>query len=82
MHLHPVAGIDLASDNLEGTLIAAVGMLDKQVPVGHNLDGVAIPVGAGPGMVDIPSMAVVDMEAADTVCYVHSHSEEGMARFA
>ena len=73
----------MASDNLEDIRIADVGMVDKKVPVGHNLARVDVPVGAGLGMVDIPSMAIVDTAAADMVrCYVHSHSEEGMACFA
>ena len=42
-----------------GIRIATTGMLDKLAPVGHNLDGVDVPVGVGLGMVDIPSMVVV-----------------------
>ena len=76
-------GIDWASDNPVGIHIAAMGSLDKLAPVGHNLDGVNVPVGVGLGMVDIPSMAAVDTVAADMVCYfVHSCSEAGMAHFA
>ena len=75
-------GIDWASDNPVGIRIAAAGMRDKLAPVGHNLDGVDVPVGVGLGMVDIPSMVVVDTVAANTVCcFVHSCSEEGMAHF-
>ena len=73
-------GIGLASNNPVGICIAAASLLDKLAPMGHNLDGVDVPVGVGLGMVDIPSMATVDTVAADTVCYfVHSCSEEGMA---
>jgi len=55
-------------------------MLDKGVPEEHNLAGVDVLVGAGPGMADIPSMAVVDIAVADTVHYgVCSHSEENTA---
>ena len=72
-------GIDWASDNPVGICIVVAGFLDKLAPVGHNLDGVDVPVGVGLGMVGIPSMATIDMVAADTVCYfVHSCSEAGM----
>ena len=76
-------GIGLAFDSLAGIRIAAVGMLDKEAPVGHNLAGVDVLVGAGLGMVDIPSMAIVDTEVADMVCYVvHSSLDTGMTYFA
>ena len=76
-------GIDLAFDNPEGIHVSVVGMVDKPVPVGHNLAGVVVLVGAGLGMVDTPSIAIVDTEAADTVCcVVHSYLDEGTTYFA
>ena len=62
--------------------MAVVGMVDKEAPVGHILVGVDVPVGADPGMVDIPSTAAVDRAAADMVRYTAcSHLEEGTAHF-
>ena len=82
MRSHLAAGIGSAFDNLAGTRIAVVGLLDREVPVGHNLAGADAPARAGPGMAGIPSTAVVDTAAADMVRYiVHSHSEEGTACF-
>ena len=63
--------------------MAAVGMAGKEAPVEHNLAGVDVPQEAGLGMVGIPSMAVVDTAAADTVhCFVqglYSCQEASMA---
>ena len=59
--------------------MAAVDMVGKEAPAGHNLAGVDVPAGAGLDMVDIPSI-VVGMEAADMVCLVeHLHSVMDMA---
>ena len=56
---------------LAGICTAAAGYICKLAPVGHNLAGVDVPQEAGIGMVGIPSMAVVDTAAADTVhCFV------------
>ena len=57
-------------------------MVGKEAPAGHNLAGVDVPVGAGLGMVDTPSI-VVDMEAADMAyLVVRLHSVVDMACFA
>lgn len=78
-----VLGIDLASGNPEDICMAAAGYIGKLAPVGHNLAGVDVPQEAGLGMADIPSRAVVDTAAADTVhCFVQevcSCQEAGMA---
>lgn len=65
---------------LAGIRTAAAGNIGKLVPAGHNLAGVDVPQEAGIGMVGIPSMVVVDMAAADTVCYyAHPCSEADLA---
>ena len=62
--------------------MAAVGMAGKEAPAGHNLDGVDVPMGAGLGMVDTPSI-VVDTGAADMAYLVaHLHLVVDMACFA
>ena len=83
VHTLLALGIDLASGNLEDIRMAAAGYIGKLAPVGHNLAEVDVPQEAGLGMVGIPSMAVVDTEAVDTVhCFVqevYSCQEAGMA---
>ena len=48
--------------------MAAVGMASKEAPAGHTLAGVDVPVGAGLGMVDTPSI-VVDTREDDMACF-------------
>ena len=69
-------GMDLAFDSPVGIRIVVAGMPDNRAPMGHNLDGVVVPVEVGLGMVGIPSRAAIDTEAAaDTVHFVvHMHS--------
>ena len=62
--------------------MAAVGVDGKEAPAGHNLAGVDVPVGAGLGMVDTPSI-FVDTGAADMVhLVVHLRLAVDMAHFA
>ena len=66
-------------------LLLVAGKLGKLAPVGHNLDGVDVPVEVGLGMVDIPPTAAVgttyfvqDAHKVAKVSAVGGHIAEGL----